>query len=57
MGIHRFQRWEVQGKDSDIWHDELVAQSTKKISRDDFELIKEAYQENKGCYRQLWLGE
>jgi hypothetical protein len=43
------------GANSDKWHSELTAVESKKLSRDDFEYIKDVVKDYK--QRQLWIGE
>jgi hypothetical protein len=44
------------GKNSPKWHNELTAIHSQKLSRDDFQYLKDILKEQKQG-RQLWLGE
>ena len=60
LGMNNKEAWAFlerigYGANSDKWHSELTAIESKKLSRDDFEYIKDVFKEHK--HRQLFLGE
>jgi len=60
LGMNNKEAWSFlekigYGVNSDKWRSELTAIESKKLSRDDFEYIKDVFKEYK--HRQLWLGE
>lgn len=60
LGMNNKEAWSFlekigYGANSDKWQSELTAIESKKLSRDDFEYIKDVFKDYK--HRQLFLGE